>query len=105
LLELKHKHIVRCCDWSADSVNLVTGGKEAKLRLYDMLKPEAEPHLMLGHETGKAIKVVRYLPDPSGKLFLSAGSGHRVLARDRGRRLSHLRVPRQDSDDPLGRDG
>jgi WD40 repeat protein len=73
LLELKHRHIVRCCDWSADSTMLVTGGKEAKLRLFDLNQPESEPNILLGHESGKAIKVVRYLPDGSGKLFLSAG--------------------------------
>ena len=73
LLELKHRHIVRCCDWSADSVNLVTGGKEAKLRLFDLNQPDSEPQIWAGHESGKAIKVVRYLPEPSGKLFLSAG--------------------------------
>ena len=71
LLELKHKHIVRAVDWSLDSSRLMTGGKEAKLRLYDLNQPESEPHVLLGHETGKAIKVVRQLPEPS--LFLSAG--------------------------------
>ena len=73
LLEFKHKHIVRCLDWSADSTNLVTGGKEAKLRLFDLHQPESEPHMLLGHEAGKAIKVIRYLPDSSGKVLLSAG--------------------------------
>lgn len=73
LLELKHRHIVRTCDWSPDSVNLVTGGKEAKLRIFDLNQPEAEPSMLLGHEANKAIKVVRYLPDGSGKIFLSAG--------------------------------
>jgi serine-threonine kinase receptor-associated protein len=73
LLELKHRHIVRACDWSADSVNLVTGGKEAKLRLFDLNQPESEPHMLLGHEANKAIKTIKYLPDDSGKLFLSAG--------------------------------
>jgi len=51
----------------------VTGGKEAKLRLFDLHQPESEPHMLLGHEAGKAIKVIRYLPDASGKVFLSAG--------------------------------
>lgn len=73
LLELKHRHIVRACDWSADSVNLVTGGKEAKLRLFDLNQPDSEPQMLLGHEANKAIKTIKYLPDPSGKLFLSAG--------------------------------
>ena len=72
LLEFKHKHIVRALDWSPDSTQLVTGGKEAKLRLFDLHKPESEPHMLLGHEAGKAIKVVRYLPEQQS-LFLSAG--------------------------------
>ena len=44
-----------------------------QLRLFDMHQPESEPHVLTGHETGKAIKVVRYLPGNDGKLFLSAG--------------------------------
>ena len=71
LLELKHKHIVRALDWSADSTQLVTGGKEAKLRVFDLNQPSSEAHVLTGHETGKAIKVVRKLPEPA--LFLSAG--------------------------------
>lgn len=72
LLEFKHKHIVRALDWSPDSTQLVTGGKEAKLRLFDLHQPESEPHMLVGHESGKAIKVVRYLPEHQS-LFLSAG--------------------------------
>ena len=59
---MKHRHIVRCCEWSPDSAHLITGGKEAKLRLFDLHQPESEPSMLLGHEAGKAIKVVRYLP-------------------------------------------
>jgi serine-threonine kinase receptor-associated protein len=72
LLDLKHKHIVRTVDWSPDSSHIVTGGKEAKLRMYDMNQPESEPSILLGHEAGKAIKVVKYLPEQQS-LFLSAG--------------------------------
>ena len=41
LLDLKPRHIVRCCDWAPDSGTLVTGGKEAKLRLFDLHQPES----------------------------------------------------------------
>ena len=68
LLELKHRHIVRTCDWSPDSVNLVTGGKEAKLRIFDLNQPEAEPSMLLGHEANKAIKVVRVLANDGGRV-------------------------------------
>mmetsp|Transcript_44254 Transcript_44254/g.116306 ORF Transcript_44254/g.116306 Transcript_44254/m.116306 type:complete len:339 (-) Transcript_44254:668-1684(-) len=71
LLEFKHKHIVRALDWSPDSTQLLTGGKEAKLRIFDLNQPDSEPHILTGHEAGKAIKVVRKLPEPA--LFLSAG--------------------------------
>ena len=64
LFELKHRHIVRACDWSADSAQLATGGKEAKLRLYDVAQYQSEPALLTGH--GAAIKVVKYLPVAPG---------------------------------------
>ena len=70
LCSFKHGHIVRAADWSPNETHLVTGGKEGKLRLFDVSQPESEPLLMEGHEANKAIKVVRYLlPD----LVLSAG--------------------------------
>ena len=70
LCEFKHRHIVRGCDWSPDSAQLVTGGKEAKLRIFDISRPDAEPNILLGHDAGKAIKVVRFLQTG---VFLSAG--------------------------------
>lgn len=57
LLELKHRHIVRAADWSPDGASLVTGGKEAKLRVFDLSEPGSEPRILLGHDEGKAIKV------------------------------------------------
>ena len=98
LLELKHRHIVRCCDWSADSTNLVTGGKEGKLRLYDINQPEAEPNMILGHESMKAIKCLRYTPDPSGKIFLSGGDDKTLRLWD-VRTLSE--VKKLDFDGPV----
>lgn len=38
LIELPHKHIVKTCVFSPNSEKLVTGGKEASLRIYDLTK-------------------------------------------------------------------
>jgi len=81
LLELKHRHIVRAADWSQDSATLVTGGKEAKLRVFDMNQPEVEPRILLGHGEGKTIKVVRYMPE-SPSTLLSAGEDKTIRLWD-----------------------
>ena len=48
LCELKHRHIVRAADWSPDSTHVMTGGKEAKLRLFDLSHVGAEPEMFTG---------------------------------------------------------
>ena len=64
----QHRHIVRTADWAPDSSRFITGGKEAKLRVFDMASPSADPQLISGHD--KMIKVVKYLDTNT---FLSAG--------------------------------
>eukprot|EP00965_Chrysotila_dentata_P142847 4720326-Pleurochrysis_carterae.AAC.6 len=68
LQELKHKHIVRTASWSPSSSHVVTGGKEAKARLFDLSRPESEPMIFTGHTS--MIKVVKYV---SPQLVLSGG--------------------------------
>jgi len=57
LCELKHKHIVRAADWALDSSHVITGGKEAKVRLFDLAQPKAEPRIFTGHSG--LVKVVK----------------------------------------------
>ena len=61
LAELSHRHIVRAADWASDSASVFTGGKEAKLRRWDLASPSEAAEVMTGH--GGMIKVVRQLPD------------------------------------------
>ena len=69
---------MRAADWSHDSSHVVTGGKEAKVRLFDLNKPEAEPQLCTGHSA--LIKVVKYLPDPN--LVITGGEDKTLVTWD-----------------------
>ncbi|KAG0168930.1 hypothetical protein DFQ30_004158 [Apophysomyces sp. BC1015] len=64
-----HQHIVRAVDFSADGTRIVTGGKEQKLRIFDLYRPDAPPLEAEGH-TG-AIKAVAW--DEKRHTILSAG--------------------------------
>jgi len=86
--ELKHRHVVRCADWSPDSSRVVTGGKEAKLRLFDLAQGGADPQLWVGHTS--MIKVLKYLPGDSN-LVLS-GSEDKTLRLWDVRTLSEART-------------
>lgn len=43
LLEFPHEHIVKCCDFSPNSLLLATGGHEGILRIYDLNQPKKAP--------------------------------------------------------------
>ncbi|CAO3630501.1 unnamed protein product [Mucor fragilis] len=45
-----HNHIVRAADFNEDSTKILTGGKEQKLRIFDLYRPEAPPMELQGHE-------------------------------------------------------
>ncbi|KAI8338052.1 WD40-repeat-containing domain protein [Chlamydoabsidia padenii] len=45
----QHDHIVRAVDISGDGTRIATGGKEAKLRLFDLFRPDAPPLEAVGH--------------------------------------------------------
>ena len=88
LCELKHKHIVRAADWSVDARQVMTGGKEAKVRLFDLAKLEAEPRIFTGHSA--FVKVVK----ASGEHCVLSGGDDKVLCLwdtrtlDEGHRLT-----------------
>ncbi|CAM6097618.1 unnamed protein product [Calypogeia fissa] len=43
LQAFEHKHIVRTCAFSESTTNLLTGGTEKKLRIFDLNRPDAPP--------------------------------------------------------------
>ncbi|GCC33292.1 hypothetical protein chiPu_0011761 [Chiloscyllium punctatum] len=52
MITLAHKHIVKTVDFTQDSNNLLTGGQDKVLRIYDLNKPESEPLEISGHSSG-----------------------------------------------------
>jgi len=43
LYDFPHEHVVKCCDFSPDSMMLATGGHEGILRIYDLKLPNKPP--------------------------------------------------------------
>ncbi|KAI8080700.1 WD40-repeat-containing domain protein [Gilbertella persicaria] len=79
-----HDHIVRAADFNADNTKILTGGKEQKLRIFDLYRPDAPAMELLGHEG--TIKAVVW--DESRHAVLSAGEDATV-------RIWDLRTMRQ----------
>lgn len=48
IMQFSHKHIVRTCSFSKDSVRLLTGGQEKLIRVFDLMQPDADPLVMEG---------------------------------------------------------
>lgn len=73
-----HNHIVRATDFNHDSTKIITGGKEQKLRIFDLYRPDAPAMELLGHEG--MIKAVVW--DDKHHTVLSAGEDATVRIWD-----------------------
>ncbi|KAI8485540.1 hypothetical protein Bbelb_367340 [Branchiostoma belcheri] len=73
-----HKHIVKSVDFSKDSSQLLTGGNEKLLKIFDLNKPEADPVVFTGHSN--YVKDALFLPD--GKRLVSGGDDKTVRMWD-----------------------
>ncbi|KAG2229485.1 WD40-repeat-containing domain protein [Thamnidium elegans] len=73
-----HNHIVRATDFNHDSTKIITGGKEQKLRIFDLYRPDAPAMELLGHEG--MIKAVVW--DEQHHTVLSAGEDATVRIWD-----------------------
>lgn len=73
-----HNHIVRAADFNQDSTRIMTGGKENKLRIFDLYRPDAPAMELIGHEN--MIKAVVW--DEKHHTVLSAGDDSTVRIWD-----------------------
>ena len=73
-----HNHIVRAADFNGDSTKILTGGKEKKLRIFDLFRPDAPPMELTGHED--TIKAVVW--NEENHTVLSAGEDATVRIWD-----------------------
>lgn len=73
-----HQHIVRAADFNSDSTRIMTGGKENKLRIFDLYRPDAPAMELIGHDD--MIKAVVW--DEKHHAVLSAGDDATVRIWD-----------------------
>ena len=68
----QHSHIVRTCQFSGDQKRLATGGKEKKVRIFDLTQPDAEPRVFEGSPSG--VRALAWHADDAS--LLSSMSDH-----------------------------
>ncbi|KAI8879525.1 WD40 repeat-like protein [Backusella circina FSU 941] len=78
LHSFSHNHIVRSADFNKDGSRILTGGKEKKLRIFDLYRPDAPPLEATDHED--TIKAVVW--DEDRHLVMSAGDDSTVRLWD-----------------------
>jgi serine-threonine kinase receptor-associated protein len=77
LVTLTHKHIVKTACFSADSKVMLTGGKEKKIRIYDVENPETPPAVIAMPDS---IQQILAPTDPN--LMFSCGDGKSINVLD-----------------------
>lgn len=98
-----HNHIVRCVDFDAEGVRLLTGSNDKTIRIFDVNKEDAAPTMLKGHSS--AIKKVLFLQDD--KRIVSASDDKTVRFWDyvSGEQVGQLDLSSAPSDLELSPDG
>ncbi|KAJ8669041.1 hypothetical protein QAD02_000300 [Eretmocerus hayati] len=99
----QHKHIVKCVEFSQDSVYLSTGSNEKLVRIFDLNKPEAEPQVFSGHSSG--IRHVTFFDNDKLLITCSDDKSLRVWDRASGQEVKKLEFPAVPRSMELSRDG
>mmetsp|Transcript_17363 Transcript_17363/g.43253 ORF Transcript_17363/g.43253 Transcript_17363/m.43253 type:complete len:308 (-) Transcript_17363:81-1004(-) len=79
LHSLEHKRIVKGCAFSSESKNIVTGGFDKVVRIFDMDNLDADPSEFVGADGN--IRCVRFLP--GNELIVAGSSDGKVRMWDR----------------------
>ncbi|XP_067676124.1 serine-threonine kinase receptor-associated protein-like [Haliotis asinina] len=98
-----HKHIVKCVDFSADSNFLLTGTQEKNLRIFDLLKPEAEPRVLSGHTAN--VRSALFTKGDKSIISISDDKTVRLWDVSSGTEVRKIDLPAQPSSLELARDG
>ena len=76
LCNLNHNHIVKTACFNTDSSVFLTGGKEKKIRIFDVARPEADPKII---QLDASIQQILNPADPNLMLCCGEEKGIRIV--------------------------
>lgn len=81
LYEFKHRHVVKCVDFSANSERIATGCQDGLMRIYDICRPEAAPQEFRLAATGIAEAISKVCWSPTEENMLIVGKRNGLLEK------------------------
>ncbi|XP_060522954.1 serine-threonine kinase receptor-associated protein [Cylas formicarius] len=103
LHSFQHNHIVKSVNFSKDSALLATGSNEKLVKVFDLVKPEAEPDVFVGHTGG--VRHALFFRNDTHLVSVADDKTLRVWDRSVGKEVQKLDFPFSPNSLEVSRDG